>query len=285
MTMRLVEVGVPEQLALVFAVASTSPAGQRAGDAAGCVLEPQDALKVVEWTEKQLAGELQLRQRVFALLGAAALLFGAEEGSRIVLRHMPEAVRAVEEMANEPDDGDDDSLLSAAARAEPLMLRTALERAAASDPGYSRELYMDESVLLPGFIVADRGGAAEPAELSGALVSTPHGIVFALSDAMLSEATARLIPYGLLEHGTLHFGLDELTAAALFLPDNFGEEDEAPGVDYGPSPDDDVHVHFTLRGRRRLSVRLLFAGWPAARLEVLVRRLDTMVERIAEALR
>ena len=282
--MRLVGVGVPEDLALVFAEASTSPAGERTGDAAACVLEPSGARQAVRHLEEQLAGSVQPLGRVFTLLGVAALLFGAEEGSRIVLHYMPAAVKALQEMADEPEDAPrEDSLLASAARAEPLMLKAALEQAASSDPHYDHQLYMDESILLPGFIVADRDGA-EPVELSGALVTTPREMIFVLSDAVLSEATARLIPEGLLAHGTLSFRLEELTAVTFYLPGDFADVEEASRVEFGPSPDDDVHAHFELEGHRQLSVRLLYARWPAGRQEGLRRRLAAVVERVGDAL-
>ena len=282
--MRLVGLGVPEDLALVFAEASTSIPGDRTGDAAACVLEPERALRAVEQIEEQLSRGVQPVGKVFTLLGVAALLFGAEEGARIVLEHMPAAVQALQEMANEPEDASaGDSLLASAARAEPLMLKAALERSASSDPHYDHQLYMDESVLLPGFVVADRE-RAEPVELSGALVTTPGEMVFVLSDAVLSEATARLIPAGLLEHGTLSFRLEELTAVTFYLPDALADFGEASRVGFGPSPDDDVHAHFELKGHRQLSVRLLYARWPSNRQEALRRRLSSVIERVRDAL-
>ena len=282
--MRLAGLGVPKDLAVVFAEASTSTQGERTGDAAGCVLDPAGALQAVRRLEEMLAGGVEPVGRVFTLLGVAALLFGAEEGSRIVLHHMPEAVTALQEMASEPEDSPlGDSLLASAARAEPLMLKAALELAASSDPHYDHQLYMDESVLLPGFIVADRAGA-DAVELSGALVTTPREMIFVLSDAVLSEATARLIPEGLLEHGTLTFRLEELTAATFYLPEAFADVKEDPRVDFGPSPDEDVHAHFELEEHRQLNVRLLYARWPAGRQESLRRRVASVVERVGNAL-
>ena len=282
--MRLVGLGVPEELALVFAEASTSSARERTGDAAACVLEPSGARQAVQRLEEQLAGGVQPVAKVFTVLGVAALLFGAEEGARIVLHYMPAAVQALQEMALEAEDGSrEDSLLASAARAEPLMLKAALQQAASSDPHYDHQLYMDESVLLPGFVVADRD-RAEPVELSGALVTTPREMIFVLSDAVLSEATARLIPEGLLEHGTLTFRLEELTAATFYLPESFSDITEDSRVDFGPSPDEDVHAHFELEEHRQLNVRLLYARWPLGRQESLRRRLASVVERVGNAL-
>lgn len=285
LAMRLVGVGVPEALALVLAEACTTPPEQRTGEAALCVLELPDALEVAGWLEQNLTGG-DLGDTVFKLLGAAGALFGAEVGSRIVLDHMPAAVEALEAMADSEPEADSapDSLFAAMARAEPLMLKAALELAASSDPRYDRGLYMDESVLLPAFVVAGPEDA-EPAEYSGALVSTPYGIVFVLSNAVLSESTARLVPEdGLLGEGALHVGLEKITAAAFFVPEALGEFEGVAGVQLGLSPDGDVHVHLELEGLGPFGVRLLFAGWPPGRQDALRRRLAVIMERIGDAL-
>jgi hypothetical protein len=269
---------------------------ERHGEAARCVLDQAGARPVVEWLEGQLEAEPGPRESVVAMLGAAAVLFGAEEAGRLVLRHVPEAAEVLGEMAQEAEDeAMEDPMLATAAKAEPMMMRAALEHAAASDPDYNHELYMDESVLLPGFLLLDQGDA-DPVELNGALVSTPRGFAFVLTDGMLSPATAALLPPGVPEKGAVLFALDDLEGAVFLVPDSFGllgtdradggadREDSLP-LDIGPSPDGDLYAHFELPRGETVSLCLAYSHWPAAKQEVLRRRFETVVERVAEALR
>lgn len=281
---RLVESGVPEGLAAVLAHASTAAPGERSGEAAACVLDEQGALRVTTWLETQLAAGMDSREALVTILGAAALLFGAEEAGRLVLSHMPSAVQALEEMMLESEDAAaDDPMLASAAKAEALMLQAALARAAAEDPRYNHGLYMDESVVLPGFLLAARRGS-EAVELNGALVSTPGGLVFVLSDGMLSAETASLLPEGALERGSVAFRLDEIAEAVFLVPESFGGADAPTGVDFGRTPDGEVHAYIDVRGHGLLSICLAYSHWPAARQEVLRRRFETLVERVGSAL-
>lgn len=286
LAMRLAGSGIPDGLAAVLAEVCALPPDKRSGEAAGCVLDQAGALPVVEWLEGQLGPDVKIRDAVVAMLGASAVLFGAEEAGRLVLRHVPAAVDALEEMAQESEDAaGEDPLLSVEARAEPLMLRAALERAAATDPQYNRELYMDESVVLPGFLLVARRDE-ESVELNGAFVSTPGGFVFVLSDSLLSGATAGLVPRGELEQGALSFALDQIVEAVFLVPEPIGEfETEPPVVEFGPSPDGEIHAHFGVRNRAVISVCLAYSRWPASRQEAFLHRFETMVERVAAALR
>lgn len=284
LALRLVDEGIPDGLAAILAEACAVPPEKRSGEAAGCVLDQPGALRVVEWLEGQVGSEVQPRDSVVAMLGAAAVLFGAEEAARLVLRHVPSAVEALEEMALESEDAaGEDPLLSVEAQAEPLMLRAALERAAASDPLYDRELYMDESVVLPGFLLVPRGESASM-ELNGALVSTPGGFVFVLSDSLLSGETAGLVPRGELEHGALSFRLEQIAGALFSLPEGLGGFGAGQQVAFGPSPDGELHAHFEVRDHALVSVCIAYAKWPASTQDVLLRRFETVVERVARAL-
>ncbi|GAB3277351.1 hypothetical protein GCM10027449_16950 [Sinomonas notoginsengisoli] len=283
--MRLAGSGIPDGLAAVLAEVCAVPPEKRGGEAAACVLDQAGALRVVEWLEGQLGEDVQIRDAVVAMLGGCAVLFGAEEAGRLVLRHVPAAVDALEEMAQESEDAaGEDPLLSVEARAEPLMLQAALERAAPTDPLYDRELYMDESVVLPGFLLVPRRGA-ESVELNGALVSTPGGFVFVLSDSLLSGATAGLVPKGELEQGALAFRLDEILEALFLVPEVIDEFETAPEVGFGPSPDGELHAHFGVRNHAVITVCLAYSQWPASRREALLERFETMIKRVAAALR
>ncbi|GAA2199834.1 hypothetical protein [Sinomonas flava] len=298
---RLARAGVPDSLAAVLAETCTMAGAERRGEASRCVLDQAGARPVVEWLEGQLEAEPGPREAVVAMLGAAAVLFGAEEAGRLVLRHVPEAAEVLGEMAQEAEDeAIEDPLLATAAKAEPMMMRAALEHAAASDPEYNHELYMDESVLLPGFLLLDQGDA-DPVELNGALVSTPRGFAFVLTDGMLSPATAALLPAGVAEKGAVLFALDALEGAVFLVPDSFGllgtdradgadpedgtdGEDSLP-LDIGPSPDGDLYAHFELPRGETVSLCLAYSQWPAGKQEVLRRRFETVVQRVADALR
>ncbi|WP_235780534.1 hypothetical protein [Sinomonas notoginsengisoli] len=285
LAMRLAGSGIPDGLAAVLAEVCAVPPEKRGGEAAACVLDQAGALRVVEWLEGQLGEDVQIRDAVVAMLGGCAVLFGAEEAGRLVLRHVPAAVDALEEMAQESEDAaGEDPLLSVEARAEPLMLQAALERAAPTDPLYDRELYMDESVVLPGFLLVPRRGA-ESVELNGALVSTPGGFVFVLSDSLLSGATAGLVPKGELEQGALAFRLDEILEALFLVPEVIDEFETAPEVGFGPSPDGELHAHFGVRNHAVITVCLAYSQWPASRREALLERFETMIKRVAAALR
>ena len=284
MALRLVDVGVPDGLAALLADAYAAPAGKRTGEAAGCVLDQPGILRVVEWLEGQLGAGIPTRDAVVAMLGASAVLFGAEEGARLVLKHVPAAAPALEEMEQESEDAaGEDPLLSVEAKAEPLMLRAALERAAASDPNYHRELYMDESVLLPGFVVVPQRGA-ESIELNGALVSTPGGFVFVLSDGMLSAETAALVPTDRLRPDQLEFRLEQITSTVFLVPDAAGDL-EVPGAELGSSPDGELYAHFDVPPRGLVSIGIVYSHWPASRQDALLRRFRTVVERVTAAKR
>lgn len=285
LALRLVDAGVPDGLAAVFAEACTLPPGRRTGEAAGCVLDQAGALRGVELLEGQLGPHVPTRDAVVALLGAGAVLFGAEESARLVLRHMPAAEQALQEMAQESEEAAwDDPLLSVEAKAEPLMLRAALERAAASDPHFDRELYMDESVLLPGFMIVPQANG-DSVELNGALVSTPGGFVFVLSDGLLSEETAGLLPTGRLGEGSQEFLLRQVAAAVFLVPDSVEELGAGEGAELGRSPDGELYAHFEVPPRGVVSIGLVYSHWPASRQEVLLRRFETMVGRVEDALR
>jgi hypothetical protein len=186
-------------------------------------------------------------------------------------------------MAGESEDAaGEDPLMSVEAKAEPLMLRAALERAAASDPQYNRELYMDESVLLPGFMLVPQADG-ETLELNGALVSTPGGFVFVLSDGMLSPGTASLLPPGRLKQGTLEFRLDQISDAVFLVPAALEEFDVA-GAELGTSPDGELYAHFEVPPDGVVSMCLVYTHWPVSRQEVLLRRFETVVGRVATAL-
>lgn len=284
LAMRLVAAGVPDGLAAVLAEACTLPPEKRTGEAAACVLDQAGALQVVEWLEAQLGQHASTRDAVVAMLGAGAVLFGAEESGRLVLKHVPAAAEAIEEMSRESEDAAaDDPLVSVEARAEPLMLRAALERAAATDPKFNRELYMDESVVLPGFLLVPRGD--ESVELNGALVSTPGGFVFVLTDSLLSGATAGLVPRGELEQGSLSFRLDQLIGAVFFAPEVLEGLDGWENVDFGPSPDGELHAHFEVRNHALISVCVAYSQLPASKQDLLLRRFETLVGRVDTALR
>ncbi|BCT77649.1 hypothetical protein SCMU_34910 [Sinomonas cyclohexanicum] len=284
LAMRLVAAGVPDGLAAVLAEACAVPPEKRTGEAAACVLDQAGALQVVEWLEAQLGQHTSTRDAVVAMLGAGAVLFGAEESGRLVLKHVPAAAEAIEEMSRESEDAAaDDPLVSVEARAEPLMLRAALERAAATDPKFNRELYMDESVVLPGFLLVPRGD--ESVELNGALVSTPGGFVFVLTDSLLSGATAGLVPRGELEQGSLSFRLDQLIGAVFFAPEVLEGLDGWENVDFGPSPDGELHAHFEVRNHALISVCVAYSQLPASKQDLLLRRFETLVGRVDTALR
>jgi hypothetical protein len=283
LALRLAGAGIPDGLAAVLAEVCAVPPEKRTGEAAACVLDREGALKVVEWLEGQLGQDAQSRDAVVAMLGAGAVLFGAEESARLVLRHVPAAAAALEEMAGESEDAaGEDPLMSVEAKAEPLMLRAALERAAASDPQYNRELYMDESVLLPGFMLVPQADG-ETLELNGALVSTPGGFVFVLSDGMLSPGTASLLPPGRLKQGTLEFRLDQISDAVFLVPAALEEFDVA-GTELGTSPDGELYAHFEVPPDGVVSMCLVYTHWPVSRQEVLLRRFETVVGRVATAL-
>lgn len=284
LALRLVSSGVPDGLAAVLAEACALPPGRRTGEAAGCVLDQAGALRVVELLEGQLGLQVSTRDAVVALLGAGAVLFGAEESARLVLKHVPAAEQALEEMAQESEEAAwEDPLLSVEAKAEPLMLRAALELAAASDPGFNRELYMDESVLLPGFMIVPQGNA-ESVELNGALVSTPGGFVFVLSDGLLSAETAELLPAERLGKGAQEFLLSQISAAVFLVPDAVEEIEAGEGTELGRSPDGELYAHFEVPPRGVVSIGLVYSHWPASRQEVLLRRFETILGRVDGAL-
>lgn len=285
LAMRLVAAGIPDGLAAVLAETCTVPPQKRRGQAAACVLDQAGALQVVEWLEAQLGSGTSTRDAVVAMLGAGAVMFGAEESGRLVLEHVPAAAEAIEEMSRESEDAAaEDPLVSVEARAEPLMLRAALERAAATDPAFNHELYMDESVVLPGFLLVARGDE-ESMELNGALVSTPGGIVFVLTDSLLSGATAGLVPRGELEQGSLGFLLGQLVGAVVFAPVVLDGLDEWENVDFGPSPDGELHIHFEVRNHALISVCIAYSQLPASRQDLMLHRFETVVQRVNAALR
>lgn len=285
LAMRLVAAGIPDGLAAVLAETCTVRPEKRTGEAGACVVDQAAALQVVEWLEAQLGPGASTRDAVVAMLGAGAVLFGAEESGRLVLKHVPAAAEAIEEMSRESEEAaGQDPLVSVEARAEPLMLRAALERAAATDPRFDHELYMDESVLLPGFLLVSREDG-ESVELNGALVSTPGGFVFVLTDSMLSGATAGLVPPGELDQGALVFGLDQLVGAVFFAPvvlDGLGAWE---GVDFGPSPDGELYAHFEVRNHALISVCIAYSQLPASKQDILLRRFETIAERVDAVLR
>jgi hypothetical protein len=285
LALRLVTTGIPDGFAALLAEACTLPPQRRAGEAAACVVDQATAQQVVEWLEGQVTPETGQRDAVVAMLGAGAVLFGAEESGRLVLKHVPYAADVLEEMAIETqDDAGEDPMLSVEAQAETLMLKAALERAEAADPDYDHGLYMDESVILPGFLLVPRRGQ-DAVELNGALVSTPGGLVFVLSDSLLSGATAGLIPPGELEQGSLSVLYDQIDAAVFQAPAPLGGFEPAPGLDFGPSPNGELHAHLDVHDHALVSICLAYSLWPEGRREALLRRFETMVERVAEALR
>jgi hypothetical protein len=177
----------------------------------------------------------------------------------------------------------EDPLLSVEAKAEPLMVRAALEIAAASDPNFNRELYTDESVLMPGFMIVPQGNA-DPVELNGALVSTPGGFVFVLSDGLLSAETAGLLPVERLGKGAQEFLLGQISTAVFLVPDSVEELEAGEGTELGRSPDGELYAHFEVPPRGVVSIGLVYSHWPASRQEVLLRRFETIMERVEDAL-
>lgn len=238
------------------------------------------SLEVVLRLEEQLAHSGSSREALAAVLGALSLLFGAEEAGRLVLRHVE---GAPELLATMGETMDEDALMSVAVRAEPIMMKAALDRVAAEDPRSDRQLDMDESVLLPGFLLVPEGSGM--VELNGALVSTPGGFVFMLSGSLLSPGAVGVPPAAPVRDGALLFGLEEIEGAVLLVPDGFDAVQAGPGLDVGPAPDGDIYAHFKVTGHGLVSICLAYSHWPPDKQGVLRRRFETMAERAARALR
>lgn len=277
---RLAGAGVPGALAAVLAQLCTLGPEERQGDAGRCPVGRERSLEVVLRLEEELAHCDSSREALAAVLGTLSLLFGAEEAGRLVLRHVEGATKLLASMGETMDE---DALMAVAVRAEPIMMRAALERVAAEDPCSDRQLDMDESVLLPGFLLVPQGSGM--IELNGALVSTPRGFVFMLSGPLLSPGTVEVPPGAPVRDGAVLFGLEEIEEAVLLVPDGFDAIEAGPGIDVGLTPDGDIYAHFDVTGQGLVSICLAYSHWPPDKQGVLRRRFETMAERAARALR